>query len=488
MKQFSTQLIFILFLSVFLLSCSQDDFDTTKPELLNSTDQPQTNFKTPEPSAIASYLKREFKSKDKNLENSFVSYSFNNLHYETLTNTNQRIAVIPAVNKHSNVSSRILALTINDTLRSVVVSLISENNSSSASFSGDLFITDLDGNFITGKKIVNGLETFYYQNPDYSKHFWQTKSTRYYQNECQECPFSDCWYCELDEVIITVPSPSNNQAPIMWLMLDPETGGGGQGSTTNTGPSWDYGPGGGGGGYLQPIVEDKIDNQLTDPCAYQIFTELENGIFQSDVLKPEMQVPNNPENLNFSEAILKLFNDSPNTNLIIQNGNTGISNANTVGATITIGNNYLTTATQLSISRTIIHEMVHAYINALYSNVIEFSSFSFRQKIERYAVDNGYSIGSNTFHHNFMGRYVEAMAYSIYEWDKNYGTGGTLGWDYYKAMAYGGMFQVDSNGNIAAETDTFKALVPDSNERQKIADIVLNESNGNNDAKGTECD
>ena len=206
------------------------------------------------------------------------------------------------------------------------------------------------------------------------------------------------------------------------------------------------------------------------------------------LMKPEMQVPSNPENLNFSEAIIKLFNDSPFTNLTIQNGNTGISNANTLGATITIGNSYLITATQLSISRTIIHETVHAFIIALYSNVMEFQSFSFRQKIEQYAIDNGYSIESNTFHHNFMGQYVEAMAYSIYEWDKSYGTGGNLGWDYYKTMAYGGMFQVDSNGNIAAETDTFKALVPDSSERQKIADIVLNESKGTNDAKGTECD
>lgn len=79
------------------------------------------------------------------------------------------------------------------------------------------------------------------------------------------------------------------------------------------------------------------------------------------------------------------------------------------------------------------------------------------------------------------------MAYSLYEWDKQYGTGDNLYWDYYKAMAYSGMFNVDPRGKIATEIDAFKELVPNANDRQAIADIVMNEQNGNYDAQGTKC-
>ena len=86
-----------------------------------------------------------------------------------------------------------------------------------------------------------------------------------------------------------------------------------------------------------------------------------------------------------------------------------------------------------------------------------------------------------------MGQYVNAMAYSLYAWDKTYGTRGNLGWKYYKSMAWGGLFQTDGVGSITSETDSFKELVPNSSDRQSIAEIVFNKLKGNNDAKGTTC-
>tara|TARA_B110000091_G_C13667814_1_gene412420 strand:- start:111 stop:278 length:168 start_codon:yes stop_codon:yes gene_type:complete len=55
-------------------------------------------------------------------------------------------------------------------------------------------------------------------------------------------------------------------------------------------------------------------------------------------------------------------------------------------------------------------------------------------------------------------------------------------------MAYSGMFQVDPSGIIVTEIDTFIELVPNVNDRQEIANIILNEQNGNNEAQGTKCD
>ena len=168
----------------------------------------------------------------------------------------------------------------------------------------------------------------------------------------------------------------------------------------------------------------------------------------------------NPETntfFTFEESILEMFRVSDVTHLTIHDDDTESSNATTVGSLITIGDDYLANATKLSIARTMIHESVHAYINAMYSNVIEFDSFSFRAKIEKYAEDNGYTIGTNEFHHEFMGQYVDAMAISLLKWDTDYGTGGNLGWYYYKSLAYSGMFEIDANtGLIDNETDSFE--------------------------------
>ena len=72
------------------------------------------------------------------------------------------------------------------------------------------------------------------------------------------------------------------------------------------------------------------------------------------------------------------------------------------------------------------------------------------------------------------------------EWDKNYGTGGNLGWDYYKAMAFGGLFFENVNGELE-ETDSFKALVPNQSDRDEIRKILINEQDGNSNAKGEKC-
>ena len=83
--------------------------------------------------------------------------------------------------------------------------------------------------------------------------------------------------------------------------------------------------------------------------------------------------------------------------------------------------------------------------------------------------------------------YVEAMAVSLQQWDIQYGTRRDLGFEYYKALSFGGLFQVDVNGKIVTETDSFKELVPKPEDRQDIADKILNEQNNTRNAKGTKC-
>lgn len=86
-----------------------------------------------------------------------------------------------------------------------------------------------------------------------------------------------------------------------------------------------------------------------------------------------------------------------------------------------------------------------------------------------------------------MGGYVVAIAYSLYDWDTKYGTGGNLGWDYYQSMAFGGLYYEDSNGNIV-ETDSFIELVPSQQDRLNIRNILIAEQDGENSALGTDCE
>ncbi|HTO15797.1 MAG TPA: SprT-like domain-containing protein, partial [Edaphocola sp.] len=99
--------------------------------------------------------------------------------------------------------------------------------------------------------------------------------------------------------------------------------------------------------------------------------------------KSEKPSPN--VNRTFSESILKLFNESKTVNLTIANGDLEGTNGTTFKTSITISDTYLKNATQLSIARTMIHEMTHAYINALFHNRKEFNSMDFHQKLAEYA-------------------------------------------------------------------------------------------------------
>lgn len=248
--------------------------------------------------------------------------------------------------------------------------------------------------------------------------------------------------------------------------------------------------------YGECIEVDRIINNLTNPCASNIFSELEYGVCakltsEQSIILPDYSVLQ----LNFNEIILGLFNNSDKTHLSIVNNEIGAKNAQTVGTRITLDDSYLNSVTKLSIARTIIHETVHAYLNGIYHNLPDLENKSLYEKMTLFAKDNGYNLDDpyqiGRFHHEFMGQFVNAMAYSLFEWDKNYGSGGNLGWNYYYSMGFGGLFYTveDTNGNtIQVETDSFKVLVSIQSERDKIKQILYNEQENSSNSKGTKCD
>ncbi len=269
------------------------------------------------------------------------------------------------------------------------------------------------------------------------------------------------------------------------------------------------GGGGGNGGPGEPIEtvpvesdchtiicteDDSIENNITDPCGHTIFEDLVAGQLQDNSISPEVQIPVEGINLTFSDVILDLFETSNTYDYIVVNGNLIGSTANTdptpdynsetdrYEITTTFSNTYLSQATTLSVARTMIHEVIHAYL-VYQQRANPFGSTY--QSLIAHANENGYTT-PNQIHHEFMGQYVNAMAYSLYQWDSNYGGGGNLGWNYYYSMAFGGLYSYGENG-IRVDTDAFIALIPDETQRNAIINIILNEQDGTNEAQGIPC-
>jgi hypothetical protein len=245
---------------------------------------------------------------------------------------------------------------------------------------------------------------------------------------------------------------------------------------------------------IRELIDSKVEkiiDSLTNPCAKYIFNGLRKGIKGKHILNLGTQVTVNGTTLNFSESILKLFNDSKKTDYTIKNGNIsnvkgGIVAGETYKTTTTISNSYLKMATRLSVAKKMIHEMVHAYLNGVIRRSPGIADEPFRTKLKQYATKHGYT-GIGRTQHEFMGQYVNAIAYSLYEWDRDYGGGGNLSWNYYHSMAFSGFYYEDKKTGKFLDTNSFKKLVPNKANRNKIKTIIKNEATGNSKAKGTKC-
>lgn len=228
-------------------------------------------------------------------------------------------------------------------------------------FSGEIMVTDMDGHFLNGYRVNYGALVAQLSTKDNYDAMVANRSNGACPDHGDCFQASHCVYCvqDLGEVIITTgPEGSgSNNFPITFTVLSKSFDQGGGGPYTGMG--WDYYSygGGGSGAYNGDVV--KINNNLTNPCAKNIFSQLEIEMIKKDLLQKIMK-PTPKMSRTFSESILKLFNDSNTFNLSIANGYLKDANGSTSGASITISDSYLKNATQLSIARTMIHEMVHA--------------------------------------------------------------------------------------------------------------------------------
>jgi hypothetical protein len=224
-----------------------------------------------------------------------------------------------------------------------------------------------------------------------------------------------------------------------------------------------------------------IINQLTNPCASGVFKQLSRG-------SQNLTDLTGLGSLDVFPGMLDLFEHSGKFDYRIQNGVTPIGE-NAITQTInginviTLNNDYLAKATSLSIARTIIHETVHAFLlEHTYNRDLWFNNNTF-DLIKKYNEEYPQSIGDT--HHAAMSNFILGMAVSLYNWDKKFGpTGGTLGFDYYYKLAFGGLVRKDNPTSLIEEA---KQFIPSGSSWADIEKILLNEANGTNQANGTKC-
>jgi hypothetical protein len=191
--------------------------------------------------------------------------------------------------------------------------------------------------------------------------------------------------------------------------------------------------------------------------------------------------------LDIFPGMLDLFEQSGKFDYRIQNGYTGGANAitNRINGinVITLSNDYLQSATSLSITRTIIHETVHAYLlQHTYNMDLRFNYSTFDLLITYL---EKYDRNWNDTHHAAMSNFILGMAVSLYNWDKNHGaTGGNLPFDYYYKMAFGGLINPANPNELIDEA---KPLIPSGSSWSEIKNILANEALGNNQANGEKC-
>ena len=230
--------------------------------------------------------------------------------------------------------------------------------------------------------------------------------------------------------------------------------------------------------------EEMVDLEDAEPCIEEIVQKLmeKNSIFAP--------FPNLYGQSTLSGHILELFdNNSSDYGVAIVVGDTGVledggqRNAYTYrdevyesNIIIIIDDQYVANATDLSLARTIIHELVHAHLLYYYHDE---RNQGFRNLLNTYALDNFPPPipSEEVVHHQFMTQYIQAIGLNLAHYD-----GYRLDQDYYNSLAWGGL----------TNTDAFEEIVKDADDRNTIVDRIIAEgtstAEASNEAKGKRCE
>ncbi|WP_288790936.1 hypothetical protein [uncultured Elizabethkingia sp.] len=223
-------------------------------------------------------------------------------------------------------------------------------------------------------------------------------------------------------------------------------------------PPTDEGGGGGGGGTPNPssslpIIIKKIDTENLDKCSKQILEKIITAKNFSSIINQF-----NGDKASFNWTIeTSNSNDFGNGKLAI----TDWQNNQPNNYITSLGQDYVNSASRLSIARTIIHEAIHAYILSYLDSDVSMMEKDFSELLKA-MIDKKYGdVNSNLeqYHHEEMAmRYINTVSETLAIWD-NYSQNN----QYYIDLAWGGLLYTDTFKNSRLLTDTDKKRISDRN-------------------------
>ena len=209
---------------------------------------------------------------------------------EEIINSDVFLTVIPATTIYEEYYSRILLLKINDKIQSLVFGMYA-SGSDTPYFSGEILITDLQGNFLNGYRVENGRFVSQFRKKAGSKSE-AAKTGNVVCPEHGECNGeSGCILClqELDEVEVVGESGGSGDTIEVYPGLNdfPDMEGGDGGP--DMGMDWDYGPG---EGMAPQDDEENVEEQVVidttfadNPCLMAVYNSMGGSVTFQNYLK-----------------------------------------------------------------------------------------------------------------------------------------------------------------------------------------------------------
>lgn len=326
------------------------------------------------------------KTFSKSLDNPYAEPHWDSMTYEELLNTEEKILVIPATIKNNSGNSRILMMKLEGFVEGRILTLYKDEKISTKFFSGKMSIKTLDGEFLVGYKLNDGVLVSKFLPKS-------TKSTSKTSSPCDSYKTGEDWNCgELDEVYLegttSEPTPYVSISTIYAI----DSGGGGEDPYYYKA----FDDGGGGTTTIPTVEEDKIDDsELTgkEKCLNELLNKKGDSYvknllsnFQGDDSEFDIKIVSKDKI--WSEKYQKYINGltkSPLNNII----------------EIQISSTKANTNTALGAVRTILHEYIHADIyRKLKTKYATNDILDFRKTFEQYESD----------HHETMGAlYITSM-------------------------------------------------------------------------------
>jgi hypothetical protein len=336
-----------------------------------------------------------------------LTFDFNKITQEKLTNTSELLTVVPVITKAKNQRTRALLLKVENSIETILYNEYSEASSTKNNFTGIILMTKLNGDLIRAYRLKNN---------EYDVELAPTKGSKtsklFSSKDVNAIE-------ELNEVIIinnykkpsgyiiilefTPPSPTAPSYDVIW-----ESMGGGDGTAAAEEEV---------AAELAKKIVDSIDVSQLDPCTKEVFEKLKT-LTNSDIASifEKFGVPVN------GTYNIKIVLGTPDGDAIASTKPAGQNKYITTIRDTYIKGTYNNgrTPTDLSIATVIIHELIHAHFLALfddYHNNGDICAYdNFVCLYEKY-VTKTYGGKDDAQHAQMFDNYIDKMASMLAEFN-----------------------------------------------------------------------